>query len=288
MQQQVQSWDVRMTSLAVVGHDTSIHMYIEWYMRITRIIIGNPSRCRPDGLGYVALAGAFEALVRTVQTMRYESTARTKAPETAEYAARMIELAETGMRQAHDFERLHERVPAAPPGAADGPGRRGVGGRRRGGRAGRGVEAPSTLEIPPSSYQLATTDIPLTSHSRPSTSQTPLYAPGPTEETVEESAQEPFHQASQEVHSSAPVDPSPDEIDEEPCYEPAPPPTVISHRKHVMNWGPGRKKGRKGSKDDHAIEHVQIKRRKGDGDDGGGGGVSLRPSRTLKAPICGT
>ena len=77
----------------------------------------------------------------------------------------MIELAETGMRQAHDFERLHERVPGAPPGAAGGRGRRGAGGRRRGGRAGRGDEAPST------------TDIPSTSHSRPSTSQTPLYTP---------------------------------------------------------------------------------------------------------------
>ncbi|XP_059315855.1 uncharacterized protein LOC132066585 [Lycium ferocissimum] len=125
----------------------------------------------------------------------------------------------------------------------------------------------------------------------------PSPAPGPTQETVEEPAQEPSHQASQEavdtqVHSSAPVDGSPDEIDEEPCYEPAPLPTVISHRKHVMNRGSGRKKGTKGSKDDHAIEHVQIKRRKGDGDDGGGGGggggVSLRPSQTLKAPTCGT
>ncbi|XP_060182392.1 uncharacterized protein LOC132612065 [Lycium barbarum] len=104
----------------------------------------------------------------------------------------------------------------------------------------------------------------------------PSPAPGPTQEIVEEPAQEPSHQASQEavdtqVHSSAPVDPSPDEIDEEPCYEPAPPPTVVSHRKHVMNRRPGRKKGRKGSKDDHAIEHIQIKRRKRDGDDGGGG-----------------
>ena len=63
MQQQVQSWDVRMARLAVVGHDTPIHVYMEWYMRITRIIIGNPSRRRPDGLGYVALAGAYEALV---------------------------------------------------------------------------------------------------------------------------------------------------------------------------------------------------------------------------------
>ncbi|XP_060190820.1 uncharacterized protein LOC132620136 [Lycium barbarum] len=373
-----------------------------------------------------------------------------EAPETTEYAARMIELAEAGMRQTHDFERLQERVPAAPPGAAGGRGRRGVGSRRRGGRAGRGDEP--TSEIPSSSYQPATINIPSTSYSRPSTSQTPLYmpgpfsdyvpwpsfphppvrdpqgerpvrdlqgrlqlhydesmfeefvfdtapsqeavdtqvhssvpvdpspAPGPTPETVEEPAQEPSHRASQEavntqVHSSAPVDPSPapgptletveepaqepshrasqeavdtqvhssapvdsspasgptpetveepaqepshrvhspapvdpspapgptpetveepaqepspDEIDEEPCYEPAPPPTVISHRKHVMNRGPSRKKGRKGSKDDHAKEHVQIKRRKEDGDDGGGGGVSLRPSRTLKAPTCGT
>ncbi|XP_059294500.1 uncharacterized protein LOC132047477 [Lycium ferocissimum] len=78
---------------------TPIHVYMEWYMRITRIIIGNPSRRRPDGMGYVALVGAYEVLVRTVQTMRYESTARTEAPEMAEYAARMIELAETGMRQ---------------------------------------------------------------------------------------------------------------------------------------------------------------------------------------------
>ncbi|XP_060168833.1 uncharacterized protein LOC132599482 [Lycium barbarum] len=153
-----------MASLAVVGHDTPIHVYMEWYMQITRIIIGNPSRRRPDGLGYVALAGAYEALVRTVQTMRYESTARTESPETAEYAARMIELAETGMRQAHDFEHLHERVPRAPPGAAGSRGRRGAGGRRRGARAGRGDDAPST-------------DIPSTSHSRPSTSQTPLYTP---------------------------------------------------------------------------------------------------------------
>ncbi|XP_059281712.1 serine/threonine-protein phosphatase 7 long form homolog [Lycium ferocissimum] len=165
MQQQVQSWDVRMARLAVVGHDTPIHVYMEWYMRITRIIIGNPSRRRPDGLGYVALAGAYEALVRTVQTMRYESTARTESPETAEYAARMIELAETP-ETAHDFERLHERVPRAPPGAAGSRGRRGAGGRRRGARAGRGDEAPST-------------DIPSTSHSRPSTSQTPLYTPDP-------------------------------------------------------------------------------------------------------------
>ena len=29
MQQQVQSWDVRMASLAVVGHDTPIHVYME-------------------------------------------------------------------------------------------------------------------------------------------------------------------------------------------------------------------------------------------------------------------
>ncbi|XP_059312135.1 serine/threonine-protein phosphatase 7 long form homolog [Lycium ferocissimum] len=165
MQQQVHSWDVRMASLAVVGHDTPIHVYMEWYMRITRIIIGNPSRRRPDGLGYVALAGAYEALVRTVQTMRYESTARTESPETAEYAARMIELAETGMRQAHDFERLHERVPGAPPGAAGGRGRRGTGGRRRGGRAGRGDEAPSTTRYP------------IDFSFPPSTSRTPLYTP---------------------------------------------------------------------------------------------------------------
>ncbi|XP_059284242.1 uncharacterized protein LOC132037693 [Lycium ferocissimum] len=175
MQQQVQSWDFRMTSLAVVGHDTPIHVYMEWYMRITRIIIGNPSRRRPDGLGYAALARVYEALVRTVQTMHYESTARTEAPETTEYAVRMIELAETGTRQAHDFE----RVLGAPPGAAGGSGLRGAGGRRRGGRAGRGDEAPSTSEIPPSSYRPATTDIPSTSHSRPSTSQTPLCTPDP-------------------------------------------------------------------------------------------------------------
>ncbi|XP_059306873.1 serine/threonine-protein phosphatase 7 long form homolog [Lycium ferocissimum] len=66
MQQQVQSWDARMTSLPVVGHDTPIHVYMEWYMRITRIITDNPTRRRPDVLGYVALAGAYEALVRTV------------------------------------------------------------------------------------------------------------------------------------------------------------------------------------------------------------------------------
>ncbi|XP_059295118.1 uncharacterized protein LOC132048230 [Lycium ferocissimum] len=116
----------------------------------------------------------------------------------------------------------------------------------------------------------------------------------PTQETVQEPAQELSHQPSQEavdtqVHSSAPVDGSPNEIDETPdAVVPLPPPTVISHRKHVMNQGPGRMKGRKGSKDDHSIEHVHIKRRKGDEDDGEGGGVGLRPSRTLKAPRCGT
>ncbi|XP_059298123.1 uncharacterized protein LOC132050779 [Lycium ferocissimum] len=150
--------------------------------------------------------------------------------------------------------------------------------------------APGAAQEP--SHQASQEAVDTQVHS--STPVDPSPAPGLTQETVEEPAQEPSHQASQEavdtqVHSSASVDGSPDEIDEEPCYESAPPPTVISYRKHVMNRGPGRKKGRKGSKDDHAIEHVQIKRRKGDGDDGGGGGVSLRPSqRTLKAPTCGT
>ncbi|XP_059305283.1 uncharacterized protein LOC132056898 [Lycium ferocissimum] len=179
-----------MTSLTAVGHDTPIHVYMEWFMRITRIIIGNPSRRHPDSLGYVALAGAYEALVRTVQMMRYESTARTKAPETVEYAARMIELAETGMRHAHDFECLGERVPGAPPQtaalprAAGGRGRRGACGRRRGVRASRGDEALSASEIPPSSYRPSTTDIPSTSSSRPSTSQAPLYMQDPFSDYV--------------------------------------------------------------------------------------------------------
>ncbi|XP_059285847.1 uncharacterized protein LOC132039371 [Lycium ferocissimum] len=153
-------------------------------MRITCIIIGNPARRRPDGLGYVALTEAYEALVRTAQTMRFESTARTEAPETAEYTTRMIELIETDMLQAHDFEHLGERVPGAPSQAAGGRGRAGGGGRRegrargvggrdgkagRGGRSGRGDEGPSALEIPSSSYRPSTTDIPSTSSSRPST-----------------------------------------------------------------------------------------------------------------------
>ncbi|XP_060210450.1 uncharacterized protein LOC132637371 [Lycium barbarum] len=112
-------------------------------------------------------------------------------------------------------------------------------------------------------------------------------APGPTHETTEEPAQEPSHQPFQEpvhtqVHSSVPVDPSPTEIESSPEADDISA-TVVSHRKHILN-----KALRKRRQDDHAIEHVHIKRKKGGGDDGEGGGVRLRPKVILKAPTCGT
>ncbi|XP_059315841.1 serine/threonine-protein phosphatase 7 long form homolog [Lycium ferocissimum] len=192
MQQQVQSWDVRMTSLAVVGHDTLIHVYMEWYMRITHIIIGNPSRRRPDGLGYVALAGAYEALVRTVQTMRYESTTRTEAPETAEYVRRMIELA-PGRRYGTDYVPW----PSFPhPPVRDPQGERPV----------RDLQGGLHLDFDDSMFE----DF--------------VFDTAPSASPALGAAQEPSYQASQEVHSSTPVDPSPgptQETVEEPAQEPS-------------------------------------------------------------------
>ncbi|XP_059283905.1 uncharacterized protein LOC132037407 [Lycium ferocissimum] len=125
------------------------------------------------------------------------------APETAGYAARMVQLAEGGMQQAQELGRVDEPIPEVPHQAAGGRGRaRGAGGREgrgrgaggRGGRAreaghrgggargGRGLvdepddhtpvpapaqQPPSTSEIPSTSYR------PSNSH-RPSTSEHPL------------------------------------------------------------------------------------------------------------------
>ncbi|XP_060217283.1 uncharacterized protein LOC132644697 [Lycium barbarum] len=122
---------------------------------------------------------------------------------------------------------------------------------------------------------------PVNSSPAPAPSTSP--APRPTQETVEELAHEPSHQPSQ-VHSSAPVNPSPTLTESSP--EDHSLATVVSHRKHVLNKPP-----KKGTQDDHAIERAQIKRKRGDGDDGesgGGGGVCLRPKVILKPPTCGT
>ncbi|XP_059295659.1 uncharacterized protein LOC132048996 [Lycium ferocissimum] len=120
----------------------------------------------------------------------------------------------------------------------------------------------------------------------PSTSPASGFAQETAEEPAHEPSKEPSRQPSQEpidtqVHSSAPMDPSPVEIGSSTeAYISA---TVVSHRKHILNKPP-----RKGTQDDHAIKHVRIKRKKGDGDDGEGGGVRLRPKVILKAPTCGT
>ncbi|XP_060190571.1 uncharacterized protein LOC132619797 [Lycium barbarum] len=119
----------------------------------------------------------------------------------------------------------------------------------------------------------------------PSTSPTPR----PTQESAEEPAHEPpkepsRHPSQEPVHSYAFVNPSPVEI--EPSLEAHISATVVSHRRHVLNKPP-----RKETQDDHAIQHVHIKRKRGDGDDGesgGGGGVRLRPKVILKPPICET
>ncbi|XP_059310612.1 uncharacterized protein LOC132061959 [Lycium ferocissimum] len=270
---------------------------MEWYTRITHSLIGNPARPRADGRGYATLTGQYEALLWTVQRMRWESLDHMDAPETAGYATRMVQLAEGGGsgvawggwggRARAGARECRGRGAAGRGGRA-----RGAGHREDGARGGGGLGS-TELDF---NYLFEDFDM--------------SPAPWPAQETAEEPSQEPFDTR---VHSSAPVDPSPasapsispapgpaQETAEEPVHSSAPvdpssvgiesspeahiSATVVSHRrKHILNKPP-----RKGTQDDHGIKHVRIKRKKGDGDDGEGGRVRLRPKVILKAPTCGT
>ncbi|XP_059290868.1 uncharacterized protein LOC132044396 [Lycium ferocissimum] len=90
------------------------------------------------------------------------------------------------------------------------------------------------------------------------------------------------------VHPSAPAVATLDE-DEVAFPDPAQP-EILSvlagldpKKKHVMQKGTR-------ARDDHGLEGHLIKRKKGDGDDGegGGDGMSLRPKNSLRHTICGT
>ncbi|XP_059315890.1 uncharacterized protein LOC132066648 [Lycium ferocissimum] len=179
MHQEVDAWNARMTTLAAVGHDTPVHEYMTWYMHITRSLIANPSTPCLDGRGYASLSRAYKALLRMTLMIRHESIPLTEStdPGIAAYAARIVHLTDTGMTQAHEWHRVDKDVPEGVPegGRADRGRRADRGGRAgRSGWAGRGLvdEHDHIARQAPSA-----TDIPLTSSSRPSTSQRPGYTP---------------------------------------------------------------------------------------------------------------
>ncbi|XP_059301828.1 uncharacterized protein LOC132053740 [Lycium ferocissimum] len=166
-----------MTTLVAVRHDTPFHEYMTWYMHITRSLIANPSTPRPDGRGYASLSGAYEALLRMTLMIRHESIPRTEStdPGIAAYAARIVQLTDTGMTRAQEWHRVDEDVPEPAPEPIPEGGRADRGGRAdKGGRAGRDlVDEPDDI-----AHQApSATDILSTSSFRPSTSQRLGYTP---------------------------------------------------------------------------------------------------------------
>ncbi|XP_059318757.1 uncharacterized protein LOC132069420 isoform X2 [Lycium ferocissimum] len=121
---------------------------------------------------------------------------------------------------------------------------------------------------------------------------------GPQERPIQEHSHQPAeaevssHETTEaHVHPSAPEVATPDE--EEVEFPDLAQPEVLSvpagldpKKKHVLVKG-ARARGRG---DDHDLERPVIKRKKGDGDDGEGGGdsMSLRPRDTLRHTTCGT
>ncbi|XP_059291025.1 uncharacterized protein LOC132044539 [Lycium ferocissimum] len=146
MDVQLHRWENKLGTLAVVGHLTPVEHYMRWYHQITRRLIGNQALRPSRDVGYLALAGQYEALLVAVQRLRILGLEHMPYPGLAGLAAEMVRISEDGIRQAGEIRRREEPVPeaeyqAAPGGGPGAPRGRGRAGRGRRARRGHGAAA---------------------------------------------------------------------------------------------------------------------------------------------------
>ncbi|XP_060218749.1 uncharacterized protein LOC132645658 [Lycium barbarum] len=135
---QLQHWQERLGTLAVVGHATPIMDYLHWYHGITRRLIENPTLHLARDVGYAALAGQYEALLVAVHRLYILGLKHMSNPGVAGFAAEMVRISEGGIRQAGEVRRMDDPVLEGEYQAARG-GRRGAArGRSAAKRPGRG------------------------------------------------------------------------------------------------------------------------------------------------------